>query len=63
MPKIIRKDFPQLPPTFVIREWSVKIQCDPRSIEKEIVSPGSVRGLAGERIRNALPALLAAVRP
>jgi hypothetical protein len=28
--------------------------CDPRTVEREIVAPGSVRGVIGVRIRNTL---------
>lgn len=43
-----------LPPIHVVREWAARIGCDPRSIERELLSPGSVTGLAGQRIRTAL---------
>lgn len=46
---------PLLPPTAVIREWAVIIGCDPKSIEREIISPGTITGAAGQRIRKGLP--------
>lgn len=49
-----RRRDPRLPDTATIRAASVRIGCDPRSVEREILSPGSVSGIAGQRIRAAL---------
>lgn len=37
-----------------IRKISVAASADPRSVRKEMDKPGSVRGLPGHRIREAL---------
>jgi hypothetical protein len=41
-------------PTALARELAVKYQVDPRSIQREHRSPGTVRGMAGDRARAAL---------
>ncbi|MFI5297763.1 MAG: hypothetical protein ACHREM_06650 [Polyangiales bacterium] len=35
---------------------AAQLLCDPRSVEREIASPGTVRGVVGVRIREALAA-------
>ena len=52
-----RRRDPRLPSTAVVRALSVRIGCDPRSVEREIAAPGSVTGIAGARIRAALDQL------
>lgn len=37
-----------------IRLIAATLPCDERSVRKELTAPGSVRGIAGERIRQAL---------
>lgn len=37
-----------------LRDLAVKSSSDPRSVAREYQSPGSVRGLAGDRIRHVL---------
>jgi hypothetical protein len=41
-------------PTSVLRRLSAAHGVDPRSILKELRDPGSVRGMAGDRCREAL---------
>lgn len=53
---------PLLPTTAQVREWSVRIGCDPRSLEREIAKPGTVTGGAGMRIRKGLAEIRAEVR-
>lgn len=53
---------PLLPPTATVREWAVRIGCAPVSVEREILRPGSVTGLAGQRIRKGLTTIRAEVR-
>ena len=43
-----------LPTVAVIRALAVRIGADPRSIERELLTPGSVTGIAGHRIRAVL---------
>lgn len=50
-----RKD-PRLPDTATVRELAARAGCDPRSIEREILEPGSVSGAAGRRVRAVLAA-------
>jgi|HubBroStandDraft_2_1064218.scaffolds.fasta_scaffold359949_2 hypothetical protein len=45
--------------TATLRRLSVAHDVDPRSILRELREPGSVRGMAGERARNAVSAYLA----
>lgn len=49
--------------TFLLRELAVAAGADPRSVRRELLHPGAVRGLAGERIRRALHALRTAGAP
>lgn len=51
-----RRD-PRLPHSTVVRALAVRIGCDPRSIERELLTPGSVTGDAGVRIRASLARL------
>ena len=44
----------QEPDTATVRGLAVEADADPRSVRKEIRAPGSVRGLAGHRIRKVL---------
>lgn len=37
-----------------LRRIAVEANADPRSVRKELLCPGSVRGMAGQRIREAL---------
>jgi hypothetical protein len=37
--------------TPTLRELSVRFQVDPRSIKRERDAPGSVKGMAGQRVR------------
>jgi hypothetical protein len=46
-----------LVPTGMIRRVAVSASADPRSVQRELREPGSVRGMAGDRIRRALHAL------
>lgn len=48
---------PALPSTATVRELAVRIGCDPRSVEREILEPGSVSGVAGRRVRLVLAEL------
>jgi hypothetical protein len=51
-----RRD-PRLPSTAVVRALAARIGCDPRSVEREIISHGSVSGVAGARVRSTLAQL------
>ncbi len=44
-------------PTHELRRLAVAFDVDPRSIAKEQLQPGSVRGVAGERARAAIAEL------
>lgn len=37
-----------------LRRLAVRAEADPRSVKKEILHPGSVRGMSGQRIRRVL---------
>ena len=52
-----RRRDPRLPAVSEVRALAVKIGCDPRSIERELLAPGSVTGMAGNRVRAALAEL------
>ena len=43
--------------TATIRRLAVTYSVDPRSIRREMREPGSVRGMAGHRVREALASL------
>lgn len=53
---------PQLPSWFTtegskwpkLREIGAAASADPRTVEREVLEPGSVRGMVGDRIRRAL---------
>ena len=42
------------PDAMAIRRWACDALCDPRSLQRELEHPGSVRGAVGERIRVVL---------
>ena len=46
-----------------IRKLAVLAEADPRSVRKELDTPGSVRGLPGHRIRAVLEAESDAAQP
>ena len=57
-----RKRANNLPSCATIRRWAVKIGCDPRSLERELVSPGRVTGEAGRRIRHGMTRIREEIR-
>ena len=43
-------------PAHRLRELAVQAQADPRTVQRELREPGSVRGIVGDRVRAALKA-------
>lgn len=37
-----------------VRRISCSVPCDPRTVQRELAAPGSVRGIVGERLRAVL---------
>jgi hypothetical protein len=48
---------PAAPDASTLRRLAVRHGVDPRSIQRELSAPGSVRGMAGERARAAVTEL------
>ena len=49
-----RRKNPRLPDTATVRELAARAGCDPRTVEREILEPGAVTGMAGRRVRAVL---------
>jgi hypothetical protein len=41
-------------PAHRLRELAVQAQADPRTVQRELREPGSVRGIVGDRVRTVL---------